>query len=61
MIIFYCDRYQCSLAESPSYKHYSRHLPAEKNYNNETLTEPDDDSGMCHLAVKCPSVSKLSK
>ncbi|CAF3626920.1 unnamed protein product [Rotaria socialis] len=59
-VVYYFEKYQVSLADNHSYKHYSRHLVNEKNYDNETLIDSDDESNMCHLAVKCPSASKLT-
>ncbi|CAF3603559.1 unnamed protein product [Rotaria sp. Silwood1] len=41
------------------YKHYSRHSVNEPIYDNETIVEHDDDNGMCHLTVRCPSVPTL--
>ncbi|CAF2592741.1 unnamed protein product [Rotaria sp. Silwood2] len=41
------------------YKHYSRHPVGETIYDNETITGNDDDSDMCHLSVRCPSVPSL--
>ncbi|CAF4887310.1 unnamed protein product, partial [Rotaria sp. Silwood1] len=46
--------------DNHSYKHYSRHTVSQTKYDNETLTDSDDDGNVCHLSVKCPSISRLS-
>jgi hypothetical protein len=62
LIIFYCfDKYQVLLAQNYPYRHYSRHPISETFYDNQTLIGTDDDSNMCHLSVRCPSVPTLCK
>ncbi|CAF4912813.1 unnamed protein product, partial [Rotaria magnacalcarata] len=49
-----------TLTEKKLVEQTTQHLVNEKNYDNETLIDSDDESNMCHLAVRCPSVSKLT-
>ncbi|CAF1041110.1 unnamed protein product [Rotaria sordida] len=58
LIIFYY--FEQLKAQHYPYKHYSRHPVSESIYDNTTITEYDDNSDMCHLSVRCPSVSNLS-
>jgi len=59
-ILFYCfDKYQIILAQNQPYRHYSRQQTSENVYANGTLTGMDDDSNMCHLSVRCPSLPTL--
>lgn len=51
-----------SQAQFIPYKHYSRHPIGDTIYDNQTITENnDDDNGMCHLTVRCPAVPALCK
>jgi predicted lactoylglutathione lyase len=62
LIVLYCfDKQQIILAQHHTYQHYSRHPISETIYDNETLISTSDDSNMCHLSVRCPSVSTLCK
>lgn len=61
IIFFYFNKQNFLLAQSHLYKHYSRHSVSNTIYDNETLADIEDDSNMCQLAVKCPTVSKLCK
>jgi len=59
LILFYY--FQQSQTQYYPYKHYSRHPPTETIYNNETITENDDENNMCQLSVRCPSIPTLCK
>jgi hypothetical protein len=60
--IVYCfDKYQILLAQNYPYRHYSRQPISETSYDNQTLIGTDEDSNMCHLSVRCPSVTPLCK
>jgi len=43
------------------YKHYSRHPAGETVYDNDTISGNEEDSNMCHLSVRCPSIPTLCK
>ncbi len=59
LIIFYS--FQQFKANYYPYKHYSRHPTGEITYDNETISGNDDDSNMCHLSVRCPTIPMLGK
>ncbi|CAF0966422.1 unnamed protein product [Adineta steineri] len=60
IIFYHFDKYQVLLAENHPYRHYSRQQNNDNSYANATLNNPDDDSNMCHLSVRCPTLSTIS-
>ncbi|CAF1545893.1 unnamed protein product [Rotaria magnacalcarata] len=57
IILYYFEHVQ---TQYYPYKHYSRHPTSENIYDNETINGNDDDSNMCHITVRCPTVPNLS-
>ncbi|CAF3777628.1 unnamed protein product [Rotaria magnacalcarata] len=56
IILYYFEHVQ---TQYYPYKHYSRHPTSENIYDNETINGNDDDSNMCHITVRCPTVPNL--
>ncbi len=62
LLIFTILYYSTQLkAQYYPYKHYSRQPASETVYNNETIAANDEDSNMCQLSVRCPSIVSLGK
>jgi hypothetical protein len=61
LIIYFYSEQHLLFAQQYPYKHYSRHPASETGYNNETISGNEEDSNMCHLSVRCPSIPTLCK
>lgn len=61
VIISFDQHRLLSWAHNYPYRHYSRQPTGETTYDNQTLTNTDDESNMCHLSVRCPTPPLLCK